>query len=452
MKKIIKTVTFLMLMTLSHELIAQDVCSSITSNKSTPESRQELLVETKAQLLSKANSSITSIQNAKYFLEKCNNPICREIEDNFMMTLREQMNISKILKVLSTVDYLYFEPLVKVEVDIKYNKIDMLNVLNFSQKGFSYTEKEMEYAFELWKQLFFHYYPNYEDWIHLPNGELQNKMNQFFEIANLELVNKNPLLPFVDESVFTDKKNLFKAFDKLIEFNKEFISLVDTYKTNHKTGFWSYVNLAVADHEMGLVNFDSLITEVIGSQPNKVKQEKFCRARNFLQSQQKIRIRASIGVGFTAAVVCGVGIWSGVGTVPAAALCSFAVADALWGARMGAKTSKLGYYSAYAGKILNLENLNFSEGVMSYIEAKQLEKSGHIVFLINVVGIVPIVRSTIAATKGAHGTIKSLLVVPSADVAGSTSEAASTNLVYVMLALRGLELNTDNLNKILAGL
>lgn len=442
---------FIFLLLLSVESHAQSVCQGIKSNSSTADVRNSLLQETKKQLIEKANVSIKSIETAKLYLQNCNDKICREIEFHFLSALAEQIHISKILKVLSTGEHLYYEPVLKVEMMLKRNELIPDDVINFNLKGFTFSAKEKQQAFELWKQLFFHHLPEYEEHHTQPSGHFQHKINNFFNIASLELVNKNPLLPFIDESALTDRKSLFAGFDRLIQFNKEFTNIINSYKTHHKTGFWSYVNLAVADHEMGLVNFGTLIEDVIAKSDTSLRQQ-YCSAWNYLQSQQTLRVRTSIGVGFTTAVVCGVGVWSGIGTVPAAALCSFAVADGLWGAYMGKKTSNLGYYAMYAGKVLSLDSLNFSEGVMSYIDSKQLQNSGNVVFLINLIGLVPIAKSVITTVKGVRGTVSSLLVLPSADVTTSATEGASSKLIYVLLALKGLELNTDNLAEILAQL
>jgi hypothetical protein len=432
---------------------AADVCSDAQKGLSTPQTRQELLVDTKKFLVGKANDSIISLTNAKNYLATCNESVCEEITKHLMSTLAEQVRISKILSVLSKSDVLYYEPLIKFDLMMQRNEIQPDDITQFKLSGFSFSDEEKHIAFELWKQSYKAFAPQYmaTENITQPSGALQSKINSFFSLAEVQLVSSNPLLPFMTEAALTDKKELFIAFDKLIEFNKQFLSNIQGYKTAHKTGVWSYVNLAVADHEMGLVNFQSNIGELI-SNTQGAKRTNFCNAWNDLKIQQARRVRTSIGVGFTTAVICGVGIWSGVGSLPAAALCSFATADGLWGAYVGRQKSNLGYYSLYAGKVLNLENAKFSSGVMTYINAEYIRGSGNAVFLINLVGLLPIAKSVITASKGVRGSITSLLKIPSADVASSTSESASSQLVYVLLAMRGLELGTDRLTEIMADL
>lgn len=430
---------------------ASSVCSGYGVQKSTAPERQELLKDTKQNLILKANESIVSIQNAKKYLVDCQDRVCREVKQHFISALSEQMRISKMLTVLSKSDILFYEPVLKVELMLQRGELDADSVTTFNLAGFSFSEREKQMAFELWKKTFSEFIKDFKGPREQPSGSLQHQINDVFSMASLQLVNMNPLLPFLTEAAISKPSELFKAFDKLIEFNHEFLAIVAGYRTEHKTGFWSYVNLAVPDHEMGLVNFPSQIEYTIATKPESSRKN-LCNAWHDLETQQKWRVRTSIGVGFTAAVVCGVGVWSGVGTIPAAALCSFAVADGVWGSYVGIKDSNMGYYSAYAGKVLNMHDVEFSEGVQNTLDAKHLQASGRAVFVINMIGLVPIARSVMTVTKGVRGTLRSLIVVPSADVAGASSEAGTSRLVYVLLTLRGLELSTDSLTEIMASL
>jgi hypothetical protein len=215
-------------------------------------------------------------------------------------------------------------------------------------------------------------------------------------------------------------------------------------KTNHKQGFWSYLNLTLPDHEMGLVNFQQLsmieIENYTKSHNSSAKRDLgiLCSAWQDLQTQQKRRIRSSIGMGFASAIVCGVGIWSGVGTAPAAALCSFSFADGLWGARRGYLDSQLAHNSFYAGREFFLDG-TFADGVLSKGRSLELENQADVVMLINLLGVIPVIKAVATAGKVGRGSILSLFKLPTNDVAGSALESKSASLAYIMMSLRGVE-------------
>ncbi len=419
------------------------ICLDSAYIKTNLAERSELLVKVKAKLTDQASKSIENLRHARNYLFSCRNEECKIFQDQFLGSLSEQVHISKVIKAIVHKSNFRVGPKSKKPMTLKValalirdQKLEPEHVANFNIEGFSFSVDEKHRALRLWTNIFVRLVNT------SPNStyrSVKRKTDNYFKQLSYDYLSTNPLLAFVTEADLNQFKNLRRPFEKMIEFNKEFLEQVGNYKSFHKTSFWSYLNLTSPDHEMGLVNFSEVISDVIElnitSNSNKIT---LCSAWIDLKRQQKIRIRSSIGVGFGTAFLCGVGVWSGIGTLPAASLCSFAIADGLWGARRGSLDNNMAKASQYAG-VKMLDGSTFSEGVFSPETSARKAAQGQIVFLINMLGLVPVGKAIAATAKSGRGGFLDLFKIPGSDLTVSTLESASSNLAYATLVIRGSE-------------
>ena len=140
-----------------------------------------------------------------------------------------------------------------------------------------------------------------------------------------------------------------------------------------------------------------------------------------LVEQRRSRVKSSIAVGFSTAVACGIGLWSGIGTLPAVALCGPAIADGLLGGYRGYSDGNLAMSSAYAGRSLSNEG-QFSGEIRSQLEANKIRGKANVVLAVNMLGLVPILRGISAVSKSGRSGFVSLAKVPASDMTVSMTE------------------------------
>lgn len=422
-------------------------CQDVEYAKSHISERDFFLRSLKYKLVQDSKKSIANITASKNFLVECKTKNCKDFYQNFLNVLSEQMHLAKIVKAIvqkGGIQRVNARQVIKISSvleRIQNKTLQPKDIASFKSDGFNYSIDDQQKALQLWQHIYV------KTVTHLPpDAHFQTSMddtNLFFRQLSHDLIALNPLLAFLTEADLADPQKIFAVFDKLVQFNQDFLSYVDEMQTRHSSTFWSYLNLTAQDHEMGLVNFTNYANRVVEQYSRTETDQKIlCSAWKDLEKQQRRRIVTSIGVGTAAAVVCGVGIWSGVGTIPAAAICSFTVADGLWGARRGYKDSDIAYLSRFAG-IQTQNDGTFSEGVLSLAESKKQELQGDVVFLINIVGIIPVFKAMKMTHQGSKGTLFDLIKIPGSDGFVSTVESQSANIGYGLLILQ----ESDALNQ-----
>ena len=187
----------------------------------------------------------------------------------------------------------------------------------------------------------------------------------------------------------------------------------------------------IGDHEMGLVRFERFIPSVI-EKLKPAKRANACASWEDLKDMQDIRVKSSIGVGFTTSLVCGAGIISGIGSAPSLLVCLPAIADGLLGGYRGYKDSKTAKVAIQAGRALN-EDKKFSSGMISREDGLSYVLQGKLVLLANLVGIAPIGLGVKTAQKGVRGSAKAFAKIPLSD---SSVSAAEISFSYISLALQ----------------
>lgn len=422
-------------------------CEATDYAESNASERDFFLRSLKYKLIQDSQKSMQSITSAKNMLVQCHAGSCPEIYDSFVAVLSEQMQLAKMVKAivkkggLQRVNARQVFTVSGVLKKIQSGSLQPSEIGSFTIDGFEYSADDQQKTLQLWQYIYV------KTVGHLPpRSSYQASIddtNLFFRQLSHDLIAVNPLLAFLNEKDLSDPQKIFSVFDKLVQFNEDFLASVDGMKTRHNTSFWSLLNLTADDHEMGLVNFSNYANGVVEQYSRTETDQKIlCSAWVDLKSQQRRRIISSIGVGTAAAVVCGVGIWSGVGTIPAAAICSFTVADGLWGARRGYMDSETAYISRFAG-VQALSDGTFSEGMLSLSESKKQELQGDVVFLINIIGIAPVAKALKMAQTGARGKLFDLVKIPGSDMVVSTIESQSANIGYGLLILQ----KSDMLNR-----
>lgn len=439
--------TFIMLFTLLTSSLAMGdinaTCSDIEYRASDASQRAYLLRNIQHKLVTDATASIANIREVRDFWSACTNTHCRASIDQFQDTISSQMYVSKIIKAInekggiSGIRSRSHQMVQNILTQIKNNSLRPEQVGEFNINGFTYSHEDKQRVLKLWTNIFVRVVNS------LPPRtryfEIRDGVKDYFKQSAHHLVSLNPLLAFLNEDSLRDRQGVIDAFDKLIEFNQSFLETAQNYQTRHSNSYWSYLNLTVPDHEMGLVNFPNQADQVILRHTQLAADRPIlCNAWADLKRQQRARIRTSIGVGFATAVLCGVGIWSGVGTLAAAAYCSFAIADSLWGARRGFLDAQTAEASLYAGVQL-LDDGTFSEGFLTPQESATQTSQGHIVFMINMLGLIPIGRAIATAGGATRGSVFQLFKLPGADLTVATIESKSSNIAYVLLLLRGSE-------------
>lgn len=439
LKKILTFFTFLFPLVLMGQ--TESVCDSFAYEPSTPAQREALLNRTKAQLIDQAGDAMSSIENVVEDFSSCSDEGCAQFKESFLNSIREQFQMAKLTRALAerpramqggirsprTVGELL--------VWIQNDYIHAQHVARTNIRGFHFSEQEERKIVRLWVHVFV------KTALALPEERLPviiEKVRAYFQSVSENLNYMNPLLAFLDEEDTESFEGILPAFDRLIQFNEDFIQTIQGLQTRHRRGFWSYPNLTLRDHEMGLVNFPDQIEEIIQVENDSTMKRSFCNAWSDLKNQQTRRVRSSIGVGFATSVICGVGIWSGLGTLPALLVCAPALADGMWGARRGFLDSRLAAQSLQAGRQI-FGDQSFSEGILTRAQSHSQQRRANIVFLINMAGLVPVGKSLAFTHAGSRGRPHDLFTLPASDVSVSITETSAANIVYLTMAYRGVE-------------
>lgn len=419
-----------------------ETCEAVKYIKSTPTEQTRVLNYIKRSMMYDAKESIKSINQTREYLSNCETFECEQMLQSFQNILVQQMHVAKIVKAINKRNGINIKS--RSYADFKVSRIlTMMSeqklypnlIADFNLEGFNFSSEDRQDALRLWSNV-------YIRMAILHNNDYRltlSKTKKYFKQLSYDLMAINPLLAFLTDESVLDSQQIIMAFDKMIEFNNYFISQVEGFKVNPQDNLGSQFNLSNKDHEMGLVNFPIYMGRLIDIYRNDDAQKiTLCSSWKDLVDLQTKRIRSSIGVGFSMAVICGAGVWSGLGAPVAAATCLPAVLDGLWGARRGLLDARISHAALYSGVKL-YKNGEFSEGIMTPELSASKTTQGHIVFMINVLGLIPIGKAVAATSKHSRGALFDLFKVPSADVAVSTFEGVSSNVAYATLVLRGSE-------------
>jgi len=221
---------------------------------------------------------------------------------------------------------------------------------------------------------------------------------------------------------------------KMRDYNDKFVKIVEAMRVDHTDTIPSRFILTTYDHEMALVNFPKFALSAIEAMPES-ERPNACASWARLEKQQSQRVKSSIGVGFSTAVVCGVGIVSGLGTGPALIACTPSIADSLWGGYRGYADSKTARLSAFSGRGMN-DLGEMTSGIRSKEEAQALARQGNLVAFINFAGIAPVLSGAKAATVGVKGSLKGFAKIPVSDSSVSALEMNAERLASILASAK----------------
>lgn len=423
------------------------ICSKYENGKDKKEIRDLLLSKVKENLLTSADVAETHLKRARLCFDNSFIPGCENFKNLVMNSIAENFKMIKVTEALSkdlgAITKLKNKDLIRLinQNKISANKIATFNNAQASSSflkpgswGYDYSENDKKTILNVWKMAITQELEkqildksaNVNSCYDFENASaeaaLKNVTKNFRGLTN-SIINSNPLLALLDEKSHKDPKAVSEALEKLTLHNHDFSQTIKGFETKHSDSYLSYVFIAIWDHEMGLVNFPQQADHVI-NQLNETERADACASWSYLESQQFGRVNSSIGVGFSTSVVCGIGLWSGVGTLPALAACTPAMTDSLWGAFVGYRFAKLSYDSGLSGKHLN-SGIEFSGGVTPYNQSKKLTSQGAVVSFINLLSLYPIVKGVGSVTKGVKGTAFDLVKIPSVDLSVSFTESKS---------------------------
>ncbi len=436
-----KLVLLVCLVIFPFSLWAQSVCENYSYAPSQESQREQLLNQTKRNLLRDARSAMSNLERARNDFQSCNDQNCQEFAQTFLTTVREQYQLAKIARAIAELPRALQggirspRTVGDMLIWIQHGHIHAVHIANLNIDGLTFSESLQEKMVEMWTHVFIRTARVQ------PNANLRDiieSVRHYFEYVAETLNFTNPLLAFMEDSQVETFNEIINALDRLIQFNEDFINTIQGLQTRHSRSFWSYPNLTLRDHEMRLVNFNTQIESIIASHSNPNSQRLLCNAWEDLKRQQTRRIRSSIGVGFATSVVCGVGIWSGLGTIPALMVCAPALADGLWGAQVGRTDARLAGRALLAGREIFGAG-QFTDGILSPEVAMSQQRRANIVFLVNITGLIPITRAISMAQAGTRGRLLDLFTLPFSDVTVSATEVSAANLVYLAMVLKGTE-------------
>jgi len=431
------------------ETLIKNYCQQYPDGETTAKKRIDLLLATQNRLIEAADHARASLEQAANCFNSDNeDDFCATFTADLMNLLADQMFNSKIAKSIGEHrNSSLSSPSVNATLNqINRDKILPDSIANFNHPNFVYGEADKDLVAKLWSSTF----------VDLVNGEIIEKNLQpsrescsrfNFESTNAirtkvakigakvagEFVKANPLLAFLNDRTVHEPEGVKRALLRLAEHNDEFAEKTEDMEVEHSDGLVSQFNLALGDHEMGLVNFPGFAFQEIFSLPKEERADA-CASWEHLKNQQSQRVKSSIGVGFTTALGCAVGIWSGIGTVPSLIACTPAVVDGLWGGYKGHVDASIANLAKFSGKRYN-SNGRFSGEIFSDAEARDRVTQGRLVMLVNFMGIVPVARGVALATKGSRGTAKSAVKVPLTDSTVSGFEMSVARVTEMMVKL-----------------
>ena len=424
----------------------ESYCSEQGSGTASVAVQKRLMQGIQNEVLNSAVIARNRLKNALICFQNLENKEdCKTFHDELSANVIRQMKAAKIVRAIVEKKYV---PITRVSRNgfINIFNDDTLSpehVAQFQIRGLTFTQEEKEETLYVWKRAYLEIL-NHEiisgqfgrdrnscaEYQFQSSTPIEQKIVELFKHINDEFIKNNPLLPFINEggNQSMDQK-IIGAFNKLIQYNEEFGSMVESFRFDHADNAYTLVNLTIEDHEMGLLNFSEAATKVIKRFP-EASRANACASWEELKNIQERRVKTSIGVGFGTALVCGIGVWSGIGTLPALALCIPAIGDGLLGGYRGLRDSQVAELSQYAGR-----SLGSDRQIRSMDEAIALRAQGQVVALVNFLGIIPIARAVGTVKLGARGNITSLAVLPSNDATDSYVEINASKLATLVEVL-----------------
>ncbi len=427
-------------------------CSSYAYTRSSAEHRSELLTELKASLLTESQEAAASLSQARRFIDTCTDEACNQFRTNFYAVLVDQVRTAKMARAIAERGpglFAYLRaPRTLVEFIQRKERGTLRpeNVARFEVPGFTFSEQEKQETLEIWYHIFIRTAGRMGVTTNV--RDIYMETQRYFRLRNQELIEMNPLLAFVSEDILHNPRQLSQAFNRMINYNEQFLRRIEQFETSHSTSVGSYATIWINDHEMGLVNFSGQADRLLSTLEDQSDIDVMCSAWHDLKRQQTRRVVTSIGVGLGTAIVCGVGSLSGIGTAGAAVLCLPALADGSLGAWRGRADSNLSYNGFFAGREIDL-NGDFSHGLLTYENSSVLDHRGDVVFLVNLLGLIPVGRAVQAAhaveslrnagTAVARPQLYQFFALPASDMSVSGVEVNAANISYLLLLVRNFE-------------
>jgi hypothetical protein len=427
-------------------------CADFNYSSSSAAERVSLLRRVQDELLVRSENSDRQLTSFIDLIEDCESTDCRAWLAQVIGIVREQYRVSKVAQAIAESGQNFFrnrhrEVTIATIIDrVEAGQVQPQHVADFSVADGDFSEPDQVYAFNMWYRIFIAFA---NDPATAGARDAIRKTKQYFARVSQALVQTNVVLGFIRSERSLNPAELLTALRRIRDFNADFADRIENFRVEHRQGLLAKLAIFVRDHEMGLVDFLHVVGDVINSAEQSETYHRFCSARQDLLRQQRVRVRTSIGVGFGTAVLCGVGIWSGVGTIPAAALCAPALADGALGGARGALNTTLSHRALYAGRDYS-EGLLDTEGVISFATQQAAMGRNRFVAAVNFLGMVPVGRAlhavrlrdaqqALLATTRQRGTVVDLVRVPSVDVTVSFSESQSYGVAFMLMAIRGVE-------------
>ena len=280
---------------------SESLCDQFAYEPSGQAQREELLRRTKSHLINQAEGAIASIEEAIEDFTNCSDNDCHEFKNSFLQSISEQYQMAKLARAIAerprALQGGVRSPRTVGEmlVWIQNEHIHAVHIARVNMRGFRFSDQDQQKIVRLWTHVFV------KTALALPQERLSviiERVRSYFQSVAENLNYMNPLLAFLDEEDLQSFSGILPAFERLIQFNEDFVQTIQGLQTRHQRGFWSYPNLSLRDHEMGLVNFPGQIEELIGAESDQDLQRNLCNAWSDLKTQQTRRVRSSIGVGF----------------------------------------------------------------------------------------------------------------------------------------------------------
>lgn len=420
-----------------------EFCSQQNPGTASVPVQRRLMQGIQNEVLRSASIAKNRLLNALICFENRENQTdCDVFHDELVANIVRQMKASKIVRAIIEKRHAQISRVSRngfINV-MNENNLKPEHIANFNIQGLSFSEEEKEQTLYVWKQAYLEILKqeitdgslsrdqnSCMSYQFDPSHEIDNKIRDLFKSINGQFMKNNPLLAFIREggNQSIDQK-IVGAFQRLIQYNESFEEHVNTYRFDHADNAYTLVNLTIEDHEMGLLNFTEAAQSVIQRMP-EASRGNACASWDELKQIQERRVRTSIGVGFGTALVCGLGVWSGIGTLPALALCLPAIGDGLLGGYRGLRDSDVAELSRYAGR-----SLGSDRQIRSMEEAVALRDQGKVVALVNFLGIIPIARAVGTVKLGARGNIRSLAILPTNDATVSFVEINAAKLATLI--------------------
>lgn len=424
-------------------------CEAYPQGKSSPEGKLQLLAGVKGSLSVSAEHAKERLNDViECFHERRDEPSCKSFRQNLLHVLANRLRAVKMLTAVGEKNTLQLSQLSR---NATFNlaidpELPPELVANFQSSGFTFSANDKASALKIWQRMAIQslaqeieskkIQPNAntcQDFMFTPASSMRQSMVSHVNSAKEISLEQNPLLELLKTQPLNEQ-SLEESLVKLRDYNQKFVDLVKDMRVDHKDTVPSRFLLTMADHEMALVNFPKVAMQNIAKLPEN-ERANACASWAGLEKQQSQRVNSSIGVGFGTALVCGAGIVSGFGTVPALAACLPSIADSLWGGYRGYADAKTARLSQFTGRELS-DTGGLSDGLRSREEVKALTRQGNLVAFINFAGIVPVLSGAKAATPGVRGSLKGFAKIPISDSSVSALEMNADKIAGIMQAVK----------------